>query len=185
MKVSTKEKIISAAVDILEEFGIQALTQLSVAKKIKISQGQLTYHFPKRNDLILAATEVAINRLAESVFNNKNISTNSKIEDLIWSLVQNHLRIRAQLGLVIEADQSEELRKKLIEQEERVRSLIAFGLGVNINDPLVTSTHATLLGFGVISFVRGQNLDHLKKDYLHFVNQFRQTLKNNKKAKTK
>lgn len=47
------------AVDILEKHGIQSLTQMEVAKGVAIPQGQLTYHFPKRTDLIMAVTDMA------------------------------------------------------------------------------------------------------------------------------
>lgn len=183
MKTTTKDKIISAAVGILEELGIQALSQLAVAKKVGISQGQLTYHFPKRSDLILAATDVALNRLAESVFSESNSSDSKDISELIWKLIHNHSRIRAQLGLVIEADQSSELHQKLLLQEERVRALIAFGIGVEADDPLVTFTHSTLLGFGVISFVRGKNSGTLHKDYQYFIQQLQQIIKTKKSKK--
>lgn len=168
---STKDKILQMAVDILEKNGIQSLTQMAVAKGVGIPQGQLTYHFPKRADLIMAVTDMALNRIAETIFKS-NGTSNSKTEtavlNLIWKLIQDHPRVRALIGLVTESDQDPDIKSKLLSQEVSVRRLISYSMGVDPEDPLVTSTHALLLGFGIISFLRNKpNDEQLYKDFLY------------------
>lgn len=166
--VKTKDKIILCALELLEKSGIQAVTQPAVAKLAGITQGQLTYHFPKRTDMILALSEAALTQVADFIFNQRidnSQKKDEKVRSLIWSIVKNHTRIRALLGLVTEADTNEEVRQKLLAQEEKVRLLIGFALGVDPNDSLVTTTHATLLGFGLLSFLKRD--DGLLKDFVY------------------
>lgn len=55
--MKTKQKILNAALDVLMENGFQALTQTRVAEVAGVSQGNLTYHFPTRTDLLKAVVE--------------------------------------------------------------------------------------------------------------------------------
>lgn len=165
--IKTKDKIIICALELLEKSGIQTVTQPAVAKLAGITQGQLTYHFPKRTDLILALSEAALTQIADFIFNQKidnSQKKEEKIRSLIWSVIKNHARIRALLGLVTEADTNEEIRQKLLDQDEKVRLLIGFAMGVDPGDSLVTTTHATLLGFGILSFLKRD--DGLQKDFI-------------------
>ena len=186
MKVlKTKDKIILCALELLEKSGIQAVTQPAVAKLASITQGQLTYHFPKRTDLILALSEVALTQVADFIFNQKidnSQKKEEKIRSLIWSIIIDHARVRALLGLVTEADSNEEVRQKLFDQEEKVRTVIGFAMGVEPSDPLVTTTHATLLGFSMISFLKRDA--NLYKDFV-FASEMlnRNSPKNKKKAR--
>ncbi len=164
--VKTKDKIILCALELLEKSGIQGVTQPAVAKLASITQGQLTYHFPKRTDLILALSEVALNQAADFIFNQKVDSSQKKeekVRTLTWNLIKDHARIRALLGLVTEADSNNEVRQKLLDQDVRVRLLIGFAMGVEPEDPLVTTTHATLLGYGILSFLKRD--ENLYKDF--------------------
>ncbi len=51
---NTKEKIISKAIELFNKNGFAAVNMLDLAKAIKISRGNLTYHF-KDKDVLLAA----------------------------------------------------------------------------------------------------------------------------------
>jgi AcrR family transcriptional regulator len=167
--LSTREKILQAAVELLEKSGIKSMTQLNVAKEVGIPQGQLTYHFPKRSDLILAVTDLAVHRIADLILKNSQKAsekTESQLFNLMWDVTRNFSRARALLGLMVEADENPEVRAKLLEQEERARTLIALSLGIENEDPLVTNVHATLIGFGVLAFVRAEKEGNLKNDFI-------------------
>lgn len=168
MKIlKTKDKIIVCALELLQKSGIQSVTQPAVAKLARVTQGQLTYHFPKRTDLILALSEVALTQAADFIFNQKidhSQKKEEKIRSLIWSIMKDHARVRAMLGLVTEADTNDEVRQKLLAQEEKVRMVIGYAMGLEPDDPLVTTTHATLVGFGMLSFLKRD--DNLYKDFV-------------------
>ncbi len=61
--MKTKQKILNAALDVLMEHGFQALTQTRVAEVAGVSQGNLTYHFPTRTDLLKAVVEESKERM--------------------------------------------------------------------------------------------------------------------------
>lgn len=175
MKENTKDKIIRIAVELLESEGIRSLTQPAVAKRVGIPQGQLTYHFPKRSDLILAVADSAINRIAEFVFEQATQSLSgtqsekrgpqSQVIDMIWALVRNHARIRALLSLVVEADDNEAVSQRLRDHHNRARMLIAMGMSAEADDAAVTMAHATMLGFGILSFIGGEDEKKLHQDF--------------------
>lgn len=183
--LKTKDKIIMCALQLLEKSGIQAVTQPAVAKLASITQGQLTYHFPKRTDLILALSEAALSQVADFIFNQKIDNSQKKEEkmrSLLWNIMKDHARVRALIGLVTEADTNEEVRRKLLDQEEKVRLLISFAMGVEPQNPLVTTTHATLLGFGMLSFIKRD--DNLYKDFIFASELLNKTAPKNKKKVT-
>lgn len=156
-KLSTKDRILNAAIDLLETSGIRALTQPAVAKLVGIPQGQLTYHFQKRADLILAVTQSSLDRVAEYLWQNHPELTSKSFEKLlgfILEIVKSKTRMRALLGLVVEADDSAEIREKLMNQGAKVRSLIATGLRIGEDSPEVSVAHAAILGFGVMFFLQ-------------------------------
>jgi AcrR family transcriptional regulator len=49
---NTKSKILATALKLFNEFGLAKVTLRSIAKKMGISQGNLCYHFKKREDII-------------------------------------------------------------------------------------------------------------------------------------
>ena len=185
---STKSKILQAALGLLEKNGIKALSQTSVAKLVGIPQGQLTYHFPKRADLILGVSEIALDRVAEYLWKHDVDITGKSFEKLFNMVLENltaNSRIRALLGLVIEADENADVRAKLIEQGIRVRTLIGAALQLDPEEPEVTLTHASLLGFGILMFLNPEKKEMYKK-HLFYTNEIlKKHLKESKKSKTK
>jgi len=52
--LSTKEKILNTALRLFNEKGLAQVSQRTIADALKISPGNLTYHFKKREDIIEA-----------------------------------------------------------------------------------------------------------------------------------
>jgi AcrR family transcriptional regulator len=166
-RTSTRERILRGALEILETRGIKSFSQQAVAKLIGISQGQLTYHFQKRSDLILALTEKALDPIAEFLWErqpDRDKKTIQKLLTMVLEQVRSKTRVRTMLGLVVEADESEEIRKQLIAQGQRIRMLISVALQVDQDAPEVTMAHAMLLGQGILSFVQQDPAARAKLD---------------------
>lgn len=156
-KIPTKEKILQAARQVLESDGIKGLSQTTVAKQVGISQGQLTYHFKKRSDLILALTETTLDEIAEFIWAKSPGLADGTLDAVLApliSLIKSKNRIRALLGLVIEADDSDEIRRQLINRADKVRSLIAIALEQPEDSADVTLVHALILGYSLMFFVQ-------------------------------
>ena len=48
---STREKILEAALDLFNEYGLSKVSQRLIAEKLAISPGNLTYHFKLKEDI--------------------------------------------------------------------------------------------------------------------------------------
>lgn len=154
---STKSRILSAALKLLEESGIKNVTQPAVAKLVGIPQGQLTYHFKHRADLILAVTESALDGVSEYLWKNHPEMASqsfSKLVGIVLELMKSETRVRALLGLIAEADESPEVLKRLLNQGKKVRSLISAALQMEEESAEVTISHAVMLGFAVMLFLQ-------------------------------
>ncbi len=60
---SARDKILDAALAVVNEVGAPALTLDAVAERAGVSKGGLLYHFPFKEDLLTAANEVIADRL--------------------------------------------------------------------------------------------------------------------------
>jgi|GEM_PF-4683488 len=154
----TKAKILQSALSLLECKGIQALTQNAVAKDAGIPQGQLTYHYKKRSDLVNAVTSAVLDAMADAVFQKefRDVVDGKELGPFLRMLlgfVKNKSRSRALLGLILEADESPDVKEKIIAQGAQVRGLIAAVCRLEENDPLVSLVHSVLLGYGLQFFL--------------------------------
>lgn len=62
MSLPTKERLIDAAIKLIESGDPKSFSVAKVAKDLGISQGNVTYHYPKREDLIESVVERLILR---------------------------------------------------------------------------------------------------------------------------
>ncbi|WNB18762.1 TetR/AcrR family transcriptional regulator [Marivirga arenosa] len=51
--MKTKDKILDKALELFNEHGISAISSKTIAEEMGISYGNLCYHFPKKDDIIL------------------------------------------------------------------------------------------------------------------------------------
>jgi AcrR family transcriptional regulator len=176
--LSTKQKILSAALQILEGKGIQQLSQLAVAKEVGISQGQLTYHFKKKTDLVLASAQLLLERFLQAYLQNPG----SSFLPILLEFIKLKSRARAMFGLILEADTNSELKEKLLEQGKKNREIIAQAIGKKSDHPKVTHIHASLIGYGVLFFLVDDKAQRAKLE-LDFFDSMK-LLQNKKRKKT-
>ena len=74
--MKTKEKILSAALRLFNEYGLDAVTLRQIASEIGISQGNLNYHFPKKKDIVEALYQQLVAKINVdfSQFEDTNIT---------------------------------------------------------------------------------------------------------------
>lgn len=53
MRIKTKQKIINETIQLFNQQGFSNVTTDTIAKTVGISLGNLTYHFPKKDDLVV------------------------------------------------------------------------------------------------------------------------------------
>jgi AcrR family transcriptional regulator len=54
MAVTTRERIVDRAVELFNERGTEAVGMRELARELGLSPGNLTYHFPRKEDLLIA-----------------------------------------------------------------------------------------------------------------------------------
>ena len=85
-KVKTKDKIILNAIRLYNEIGVQAITSRHIAAEMKISHGNLDYHYKTKEDLLLAIYDKMRQEMSEYFITRKPNSTS--IEHLHLLLIQ-------------------------------------------------------------------------------------------------
>jgi len=70
----TRAQILEAAVDIIAEDGLTALTAANLIKQAGISKGGLYHHFKQMDDVSLAALEVMVDRFLDMVDDTADMS---------------------------------------------------------------------------------------------------------------
>ncbi|MEO7253460.1 MAG: TetR/AcrR family transcriptional regulator, partial [Casimicrobium sp.] len=78
---SVRDKILTAANEILLTLGFSALTQQSVAGRAGVRQSHLTYYFPTRNDLLRGTAQFGVEVMFRSV-TEPSVSGELSVEDL-------------------------------------------------------------------------------------------------------
>jgi AcrR family transcriptional regulator len=151
-----------------------------------MKQGQLTYHFKKRSDLIIAVTESSLDRVAEFLFKKNPGLSGKGLEQLLaitGEFLKSKTRARALIGLIVEADDNPEVREKILAQGEKARALIGLGLGLPADAPEVTAAHATLIGYGMMFFLQDDKEKRalLEQHYRHTISILTDHLKKTKK----
>lgn len=100
-----KDRILETAITLLREKGIKKLSQPEICRALGIRQSQLTYYFPRREDLIKAIvnafTTSALSRLRQLPQQTEPAILLAELAQLITAPGP----VRGFLGLLIEADQ--------------------------------------------------------------------------------
>jgi AcrR family transcriptional regulator len=150
-----RERILSAALAILRESGIQGLSQVQVARRADVRQSHVTYYFPKRHDLTEAVTVRFIDNLVSALQEVAARSHSRKRDALLGRAEEaiadpDHMRMFT--GVIVEADTDPELRSVLVRETLRLQSALAHLLGDDAQEQ-AASILTSLWGRGLYAFV--------------------------------
>ncbi|MEM8786114.1 MAG: TetR/AcrR family transcriptional regulator [Pseudomonadota bacterium] len=154
---SLRDDILAAAMGVLRVHGVKHLSQARVAKEVGIRQSHLTYYFPKRVDLISALLQDHIDKASLRL----DAASSGEVPDMqaaLEMLCSNRERMRFFLGLIIEADQNDELKAMLDAHIAQFDRLVAYFFGRPENDPDVKAYLGMLRGLGMTNMVQGGSL---------------------------
>jgi len=149
--VKTKQKILNAALDVLVEHGFQALTQTRVAEAARVSQGNLTYHFPTRTDLLKAVVEESKVRMSAIRVAELEAGTISwaSLEDFMMSLPLSKTMPHLMLALTVAKDEDPSLAEWFAQADlgtrQNFRRLLA-RFGYQTDDTTLHFIRATMMG---------------------------------------
>lgn len=142
---SIRQRILNAALDIVEMDGVEALTQPRVAKAAGVRQSHLTYYFPRKADLFVALLQASHERAERG-------GAGAQEEDFLVSLARlmfGRGRMRFFLAIVLGASEEEELRPILAAHAQELTRRVAAYFGREDNDPAVAGFVDRLRGLAL------------------------------------
>jgi AcrR family transcriptional regulator len=148
---SVREKILTAANEILLTVGFSALTQQAVAARAGVRQSHLTYYFPTRNDLLRETAQFGVEALFLPIAETAAAGTIS-IQDLRQLLMpekSDRQWFRLMTGLASASEEDESIRQWMREFDAGLLEKLTAGfaaVGVPISQDHANFLHATFIG---------------------------------------
>ncbi len=155
-----RTRLLSAALQVLHENGILALTQTHVAAAAGMRQSHLTYYFPARSDLLKAIVEHASSAVLGLVGGQPEFPAKS-VADLRKRLVRQASDVRMprlMIAMAVASDEDPSLKAWMAAFELRIRKLLGSALqrlGLQVGDRELALFHATLVGVSVFNASAG------------------------------
>jgi AcrR family transcriptional regulator len=149
-----RERILDAAVTLLQDVGVKRLAQPQVARAAKVPQGHLTYYFPKKADMLMAVAARFLEMLARDAVAD-GPAPGERLASVVTRLVKDRTRTRMLLGLLVEADNEEELRLAMQNGAAFVRGSLAAAFRLPQDGPEAHLALALFWGLGLQQFLLG------------------------------
>lgn len=150
---SAREKILTAASELLLNDGFSTLTQQAVAARAGVRQSHVTYYFPTRNDLLRATAQFGVETLLDPIaIASATVAGQSSVDAfraLLMPDKSDRQWFRLMTGLLIASDEDESIRPWLREFDKRIREKLAAGfsaLGYSMTEDQQHFLHATFVG---------------------------------------
>lgn len=146
------ERILVAALRLVEAQGLSALSQARVAQAAGLRQSHLTYYFPTRKDLLLAIVARIHDRMTRTLSlpeANGGPMSLAQLRDFLAASVREPLMGRLMAALMAAADEDPSLRRWLLDFDQEVLGLMRadFGrFGVHPGEDDLMLFSSTMLG---------------------------------------
>ncbi len=171
--LGVRERILGAALEILRESGLQALTQVRVSERAGVRQSHLTYYFPTRQDLLAGVTAHVVEgiiRGAQHAIEGQEGQRRADPDAVLSRLaaaVTDLGHMRMFLGMIIEADADPGLRRTIVSGARRIEMGLARSLGGRDARARARVLLAAIWGLGLYRFVtRSLGRGGLTRPYL-------------------
>ena len=159
-----RQRILDAALDIIEEQGIAALTQPKVAKAAGVRQSHLTYYFPRKADLYVALLEASHARATRKEKPSAGVLASRDWADDIAALVLDRRRMQFFLGIMLAASEEPDLTRIVADHMQMLPKKLATIFGRDEADPAVLAFVDQLRGLGLRALVQGEGLSEEAPD---------------------
>ena len=157
---NVRDRILDAAVSVLESSGIKKFAQPHIARIAGIPQGHLTYYFPKRRDLLSAAAGRFVGLLLSDIPETLRKEAQGKAQEarayavgMAARVVKNRARMRMLLSLVVASEEDPKLARDVADMVDVIRKLLERVLGKDADPVDVELALATLWGIGLLHLV--------------------------------
>lgn len=152
-----RDRILSAALTILREKGIQDLSQAEVAREADVRQSHLTYYFPKRRDLLEAVAARFVDGLAKRVqqASAKAVGDADVMLRQLAEVILEPGHMRMFLGIAVVADAHPDCRVILVRETLRMQAVVAEAIGGERAFERAGLILSGVWGLGLYGFVLG------------------------------
>jgi AcrR family transcriptional regulator len=158
MTTKVRDKILDAAVRLLEEEGSRGFRQTRIAEEADVRQSHLTYYFPTRSDLAVGVFErileqqraAAIERVPRA---DDAPPTPEHLLEVAKQVVLDPRRARLLLALALETQDLPELTARIRENQQMQRQMFARFFGRDENDPEIDLALSCMRGLAVDQLV--------------------------------
>ena len=154
-----RDRILSAALAILREDGIQELTQVQVARRAGVRQSHLTYYFPKRHDLVEAVSCGSSTGWSTGCGRwprRPRAETPASCLDALAAAIGEPGHMRMFTGVVVAADGDPALGAVIVRETLRVQAILAGVLGGDDAMQRAGLMMAAMWGLGFYGFAIGE-----------------------------
>ena len=146
-----REKILTAATEMLLTVGFNSLTQQAVAARAGVRQSHLTYYFPTRNDLLRGTAQFGMEAMLLPMVETATSGGISpcQLRELLMPDKSDRQWFRLMTGLAAASEEDESIRQWMRDFDSQVVAKLAAGFvaaGVEISDDEVHFLHATFIG---------------------------------------
>ena len=125
----TKERILATALDLFNERGIASVTLRTIAQAMGISQGNLNYHFKKRDDILEALYLQLVAKMDAGVANMQGTEINLQLFfDLSKTMMQQFYEYRFFMLDFVQIMRNNQVINEHYTQLSRLREMQFLGL---------------------------------------------------------
>ena len=157
-----RDRILDAALVVLQNEGLQKFTQTRVAAEAKVRQSHLTYYFPTRADLLEGAATRVLDAVTATIAKAAQAGPEWGAAPIFGVLAHNMVgstHMRMFLAMIIESDRDPAVRDLLVRGSARVREGIAAALGGPDAEQRARVIQVAIWGLGLYAFAHRPTRD--------------------------
>jgi AcrR family transcriptional regulator len=155
-----RQRLLEAALQVLADEGMHALTQTRVAERAGLRQSHLTYYFPSRSDLLKGVVEHAAGETPGRFIHDRagHRPSLASLKTHLGAQVTDARLARVMLALTAASDEDPSLKQWMIEFDRRMRDMfggVLAAMGYRVKPQEVALFHATMVGIAVLHSSEG------------------------------
>ncbi len=148
---NTRERILHAAVTVLNDEGFGALTQQRVCTEAGVRQSHLTYYFPTRNDLLRETVAYSCEAMMGPIsrHGDAGVLTLDALREVMTTSHEDRRWSRLMTALMVASDEDDRIKPWLAAFDQRMRDNLRgyfASVGLTVTDVEVEVLHAAFAG---------------------------------------
>ncbi|HEY0295471.1 MAG TPA: TetR/AcrR family transcriptional regulator [Bordetella sp.] len=160
--IATRDALIAAALDLIYEDGYDAATTHAISQRAQVSRGALLYHFPNKNDIIIAAMDRSMSEATDLIRGEARrvAARDSNIEefvDFVWRMFTKRFFYLA-MEHITESRTNPELRERLLPRVRQFHEALDAVWVELYRDAPISARHAQVVLNMTVCLIRGMGV---------------------------